>query len=110
MTWTFSASGTKETCVAQLGAGTPPTDAADAKQYERARAIVMEELGRYGDGSAGLSISASGHAPGKGGGDRSFSIWISGKAAAVAEPAAKVVEPPPAAEPAAKSEHSHKRK
>ncbi len=93
MTWSFSASGTKEECQARLEAGKPPEDAANAHQFEVAMAVIKDELTHYGDGSKEMSISASGHAPGNDGGDRSFSLWISGKAH---PPTAKAVVRPQA--------------
>lgn len=97
MTWAFGARGTLEECRAQLELGSPPDDPANAHQYDVMLAILKAELAHYGEGSTEMSVHASGHAPDKGSGDRSFSIWVSGKAAPhvkAAEPTLPV-EPPP---------------
>lgn len=79
MSWAFDARGTLEDCRAQLAAGKPPSDPADAEQYERMRDVIDAELSHYGAGSTDMSISASGGSLGA----RSFSIWVSGRAAPV---------------------------
>lgn len=81
MSWSISFTGSKEDCRSALAATAVPEDAGDAAQYEHMQAVVNEELDRYEDGSMGMSIHASGEAPGDAGGNRTFSIWISGKAA-----------------------------
>jgi hypothetical protein len=88
MTWSLNAKGDKGQCAAALEASTPPGDPGDVAQYNQARSMIDAELARYDEGSSELSIAASGHAPDHAGGDRSFSVWISGKA--VAKPAPHV--------------------
>jgi len=87
MAWHFKATGHKEQCLAELEASTPPEDPAAANQYERMRAVLKAELALYADGATGMSVAASGQAPSEDGGDRTFSIWISGKVAPHAKPA-----------------------
>lgn len=92
MPWSFNARGMKEECLAQIGSGAPP-DAGNAHQFEVAMAVIKDELDHYGDDSTEMSISASGHAPDGNAGDRSLSIWISGKAVPAAKPAPDVSAP-----------------
>lgn len=104
MPWAFNASGTKEQCVAALETAAAPDDPSNADQYDRMRAIVKAELERYGDGSKGMSVAASGHSPGPGYSDRSFSIWISGSAEPRVEPAKQAEAPEHSEAPASAPE------
>lgn len=86
MTWSISASGSKAECMSQLETSKANGDPANARQYERMRTFLIQELSRYEDGSSSISISASGHVPGGDGGHRSLSISFSGTAAPRPEP------------------------
>lgn len=96
MSWAFNARGTLEECLARLESDKPPDDPTNAHQFEVMKAVVKDELDHYGPGSTEMSIAASGHAPGKDGGDRSFSIWVSGKAVPRTAKKAEAPEEPPA--------------
>lgn len=87
MTWSISASGTKTECMTQLEASKPNGgEPANDRQYERMRTFLIQELGRYEEGSTEITISASGHVPGDDGGRRSLSISFTGKAAGRPDP------------------------
>jgi hypothetical protein len=95
MAWSINAKGTREECAAAIEAGVAPDDPANAQHFELARSVLKAELERYEPRSSEMLIAASGHVPGEGYSDRSFSIWISGKAAphVEAKPAPAQSEP-----------------
>jgi hypothetical protein len=107
MSWAFSVTGSsKEQCISAIEESAPPSDPDNAKQHTLMLAVLKQELDSYGVGSTGMSISAYGHAPPvDDGGARSFSISISGAAAAAmpAKAPAVVETPAAAAKPAPKA-------
>lgn len=74
MSFGFSATGNKATCLAKIRA----TGAIGDRQCERMKAVAEQEVLRYPDDAESISVSVSGHVPGDGGGSRTLSISISG--------------------------------